>query len=110
MPFHRVVLAGWHVLVLGLLIVIILAPRDEGSSLHWIWIPVFLTPILVLAATFLPVRASTRSIAYWVIAAITIPTAAGGITSIVGWLFIVSILMLIWAARRENPADEIVQY
>lgn len=110
MPIHRKLLAGWHLLVLGLLLAIILSPRDEGVDLHWIWIPVFLTPVLVLAATFAPINSGARSIAYWVIAAITIPTAAGGITSIVGWLFIISIVMLIWAARRENPAEEMVQY
>lgn len=109
MPTHQKVLVGWHGLVLLVLVLMFLAPK-EGGRFHWIWIPVVLTPILVLAATYAPIRFNTRAVAYWVIAGITIPTAAAGLTSIIGWLFIVSIIMLIWAARRENPAEEIVQY
>lgn len=108
MPFHRWLVAVWHVLTLILLVWAFTAWR-EGSDVHWIWIPLFATPLLVLFATFSAMQPNHRSIAYWVLAAISIPTAASGLTSVVGWMFILSVVMLIWAARRENPADDLVQ-
>lgn len=98
----------WHVLMLALIAWAFIDWR-EGDVVHWIWMPLFATPLLVLFATFSEMQPKHRSVAYWVLAAISIPSAAAGITSPVGWMFIVSVVMLIWAARRESPADEFVQ-
>ncbi len=108
LPTHRIVVIVWHVLVLAMLVWTFFGWRTEGE-VHWLWMPLFITPLLVLFATLTTMQGTHRAIAYWVLAAITIPIAASGITSITGWMFIVSIIMLIWAARRENPADEMVQ-
>lgn len=108
MPFHRKLVAVWHVLTLLLLIWAFTAWRD-GDEIHWMWLPLFASPLLVLFATFSAMQSNHRAVAYWVLAAIAIPSAAAGLTSVVGWMFIVSVVMLIWAARRENPADEFVQ-
>lgn len=108
LPLHRKIVIVWHVLILALLVWSFFAWRDEGD-VHWLWMPLFATPLLVLFATLTTMQRNHRSIAYWVLAAISIPTAASGLTSVTGWMFIVSIVMLIWAARRENPADEMVQ-
>lgn len=108
MPFHRKLVAVWHVLTLALIAWAFIAWR-EGDEIHWLWMPLFATPLLVLFATLSTMQPNHRAIAYWVLAAVAIPSAAAGLTSIVGWMFIVSVVMLIWAARRENPADEFVQ-
>lgn len=107
-PVHRMVVIVWHTLVLAMLTWSFFMWRD-GEEIHWIWIPLFATPLLVLYASLSMMQHQHRSVAYWVMAAITIPSAAAGLTSIIGWMFIVSVIMLIWAARRENPADEMVQ-
>lgn len=104
---HRKVLLVWHVLILVGLTWMLTRPRD--GDLHWIWIPVFLTPLLVIAATLSPISFQQRAMCYWILALVTIPNALGGITSLIGPVFIVSVIMLIWAARRENPSPEIVQ-
>lgn len=104
---HRKVLVGWHVLILAILAWVVTRPGDE--PLHWIWIPVILTPLLVLASTFAPIGFRTRATLYWVLGLVTVPTALSGITSLIGPLFIISVIMLIWAARRENPSPEMVQ-
>lgn len=108
MPAHRIVVAIWHLLILALLMWSFFGWRQDGE-IHWLWMPLIITPLLVLFATFSAMQSNHRSIAYWVLAGISIPTAASGLTSITGWMFIVSVVMLIWAARRENPADEMVQ-
>lgn len=108
LPIHRKVVIVWHALILALLVWSFFAWRENGD-VHWLWMPLFATPLLVLFATLTTMQNNHRAIAYWVLAAVSIPTAASGITSITGWMFIVSIVMLIWAARRENPADEFVQ-
>lgn len=108
LPKHRLVLAIWHVFMLLALLWLFTRPRGD-EPLHWIWIPVIVTPVLILAATFMKMLSRHRAIAYWVLAAICVPTAAGGLVSVIGPLFIVSIVLLIWAARREDPAEEIVQ-
>lgn len=105
---HLIVVLIWHCLVLAVLIWSFIGWRD-GGELHWLWMPLFVTPLLVIFATLTTMQRNHRSIAYWVLAGISIPTAASGLTSITGWMFIVSIVMLIWAARRENPADEFAQ-
>jgi hypothetical protein len=107
MPFHRLVLMVWHMLILGMLVWMITRDRDGG--LHWIWIPVALSPVMVLAATLAPISYQVRAVLYWLLAVITIPTALGGLASLVGPTYIVSVILLIWAARRENPASEMVQ-
>lgn len=104
---HRKVLIVWHVLILVILVWLITRPRD--GDLNWIWISVIATPVLVLAATWIPLKFQTRSLIYWLLAAATIPTALGGILSLIGPIFIVSVILLIWAARRENPSPEMVQ-
>lgn len=104
---HRTVLLVWHVLILLLLTWSI--TRSSEGDLHWIWIPVFLTPLLVIAATVSPISFQQRAMCYWLLALFTIPNALGGITSLIGPVFIISVIMLIWAARRENPSPEIVQ-
>lgn len=98
---------AWHVLILVMLAWMITRDRDGG--LHWIWIPVALSPMLVLVTTFAPIGSRRRAVLYWLLAVITIPTALGGLASLVGPAYIVSVILLIWAARRENPASEIVQ-
>lgn len=108
LPLHRKIVIVWHVLILALLVWSFLVWR-EGEDVHWLWMPLFITPLLVLFATLTTMQSNHRAIAYWVLAVVSIPTAVSGLTSITGWMFIVSILMLIWAARRENPADEFVQ-
>ena len=107
-PTHRAVVIVWHLLVLAMLVWMITRPRD-GESLHWIWIPVFLSPLLVLVASLAPLSQRTRAVCYWVLAAVTIPTALGGILSLIGPVYIISVILLIWAARREDPAPEMVQ-
>jgi len=107
MPIHRLVLTVWHVLILAMLVWMI--TRDREGGLHWIWIPVVLSPVLVLAATFVPIPYRKRAVLYWLLAVFTIPTALGGLASLVGPTYIVSVILLIWAARRENPASEMVQ-
>lgn len=108
MPFHRKLVTVWHVLTLLLLLWAFIDWRD-GDEVHWLWLPLFASPLLVLFATFTAMQSNHRAVAYWILAAVAIPSAAAGLTSIVGWMFIVSVVMLIWAARRENPADEFVQ-
>lgn len=108
MPTHRKFVVVWHTLILIMLCWAFFAWR-EGDEIHWMWFPLFVTPLLVLFATFATMQANHRAIAYWVLAAIAIPSAGAGLTSPVGWMFIIAIIMLIWAARRENPADEFVQ-
>lgn len=107
-PTHHNVVVIWHALVLLLLVWAYFAWGD-GGGLHWIWIPLIAVPSLAIIATLSKLQPEHRAIAYWVLAAASIPNAAGGIASIVGWVFIVSVIMLIWAARRENPAEEMVQ-
>lgn len=107
-PLHRKVVVVWHLLILAMLLWMITRPGD-GEDLHWIWIPVMLSPALAIVASLAPLRYQARAVAYWLMAAITIPTALGGLTSLVGPAYIISILLLIWAARRENPATEMVQ-
>lgn len=107
MPLHRLVLAIWHMLIAAMLAWMITRDRDGG--LHWIWIPVMLTPVLVLVVTFAPMSYRVRAVLYWLLAVITIPTALGGLASLVGPTYIVSVVLLIWAGRRENPATEMVQ-
>lgn len=104
---HRKVLLVWHVLIFVMLLWTVTRPRD--GDLHWIWIPVLLTPLLVIAATVSPITFQRRALFYWLLALFTIPNALGGITSLIGPAFIVSVIMLIWAARRENPSPEMVQ-
>lgn len=106
-PKHRMIVLIWHVLILTQLLWAFFAWRDDG--VHWIWVPLFATPLLVVIATLAPLSPARRSIACWVLAAASIPSAAAGLASIIGWMFIVSVVMLIWAARRENPASEMVQ-
>lgn len=107
MPLHRLVVTIWHVLILVMLAWMI--TRDREGTLHWIWIPVVLSPLLVMAVTFAPISYRQRGVLYWLLALFTIPTALGGLTSLVGPTYIVSVILLIWAARRENPASEMVQ-
>jgi hypothetical protein len=107
MPFHRLVLAVWHMLISGMLVWMI--TRNREGELHWIWVPVVLSPVLVLGATTAPIPYRRRAVLYWLLAVFTIPTALGGLTSLIGPTYIVSVILLIWAARRENPASEIVQ-
>ncbi len=107
-PMHRLVVIVWHLLVLVMLTWMITRPRD-GGSLHWIWIPVFVSPVLVLVVSLAPLSQRARAVSYRVLAAITIPTALGGIMSLVGPVYIVSVIMLIWATRHEDPAPEMVQ-
>lgn len=107
-PRHRAIVVMWHLMVIAMLVWMITRPRgDEG--LHWIWIPVFLSPLLVLAASLARLSQRVRATCYWVLAAVTIPTALGGILSLIGPVYIVSVIMLIWAARREDPAPEMLQ-
>ena len=106
-PLHRNVVIAWHVLVLAMLVWMITRPRD--GDLEWIWIPVILSPLLVLVASVAPLSQRARAVSYWLLAAVTIPTALGGILSLIGPVYIVSVIMLIWAARREDPAVEMVQ-
>lgn len=108
MPVHRKIVVAWHVMELVLIGWAFIGWR-QGEEIHWIWIPLVATPLLVLFATFTTMQSDHRAIAYWVLAAVAIPSAAAGLTSPVGWMFIISVIMLIWAARRENPADEFVQ-
>lgn len=108
LPLHRRVVVIWHVLVLAMLAWSFFVWR-EGDEVHWLWMPLFATPLIVLFATLSEMQPQHRSVAYWVMAAVSIPSAAAGITSITGWMFIVSVILLIWAARRENPAEELVQ-
>lgn len=108
LPVHRVVVIVWHMLVLAMLTWSFFVWRD-GDEVHWLWMPLFATPLLVLFASLSMMQNRHRAIAYWVMALVSIPSAASGLTSIVGWTFIVSVVMLIWAARRENPAEEMVQ-
>lgn len=108
MPIQRRVVIIWHVLVLAMLAIAFLLWRD-GGEVHWLWFPLFVTPGLVLFASFTTMQPNHRSIAYWVMAAVSIPSAASGLGSIIGWMFVVSVIILIWAARRENPAEEMVQ-
>lgn len=110
MSRHRQAVIVWSALLLGFLIFSFFGPRDPGDGWHWIWIPVLLTPALTLVVSIARLRRNHRSLAYWLLAASSIPIAAGGILSIVGWLFILNLVLLIWAARRENPAEEIVQF
>ena len=105
---HRVVVASWHDLILAMLMYSFFAWRDSDST-HWLWIPLFLTPLLALAASFATISSRNRSLAYWMLALISIPTSAAGLTTIIGWLFLVAIVLLIWAARREKPGEELVQ-
>ena len=108
MPGHRKIVVAWHVLVLAMIVWAFFGWR-EGDEVHWMWMPLFATPLLVLFASLSAMQSNHRAIAYWVLAAISIPSAAAGLTSPVGWMFIISVILLIWAARRENPADEFVQ-
>lgn len=108
LPTHRIVVIIWHVLVLAMLVWAFVGWRENGE-VHWLWITLFASPLLVLFATLTAMQNSHRAIAYWVLAAVSIPTAVSGLTSITGWMFIISVVMLIWAARRENPSDEMVQ-
>lgn len=107
MPIHRLVITIWHVLILAMLAWMI--TRDREGALHWIWIPVVLSPLLVIAVTLAPISFRRRALLYWLLAIFTIPTALGGLASLVGPTYIVSVILLIWAARRENPATEMVQ-
>lgn len=109
MPGHRKIVVIWHVLVLAMIVWAFVGWR-EGDDVHWMWMPLFATPLLVLFASLSTMQANHRAVAYWMLAAISIPTAASGIFSPVGWMFIISIVLLIWAARRENPASEMVQH
>lgn len=106
-PKHRMVVLLWHVLMLTQLVWAFFAWRDGG--VHWIWVPLIATPLLVVGVTVAHMAPARRSIAYWVLAAASIPSAAAGLTSIIGWMFIAAVVMLVWAARRENPASEMVQ-
>lgn len=108
LPAHRLVVLVWQSLIVAILIWTFIFWREDGE-IHWLWMPLFITPLLVLFATLTTMQSNHRAVAYWVLAAVSIPTAASGLTSITGWMFIISIVMLIWAARRENPADEFVQ-
>ena len=108
LPRHQQAIAIWHVLVLAMVAWAFFGWAN-GGDIHWIWIPIIVVPVLAIYATFATMQPQHRAIAYWVLAAASIPNAAGGITSIIGWMFIVSVILLIWAARRENPAEEIVQ-
>lgn len=107
MPLHRLLVTIWHVLILAMLAWMI--TRDREGGLHWIWVPVVLSPVLALVATIAPVSYRQRAVLYWLLAVFTIPTALGGLASLVGPTYIVSVILLIWAARRENPASEMVQ-
>lgn len=107
MPFHRLMLMLWQVFILVMLAWMFTRERD--SVLHWIWIPVVLSPVLVLGATLAPISYRQRAVLFWLLAVFTIPTALGGLASLVGPTYIVSVILLIWAARRENPASEMVQ-
>lgn len=107
-PRHQQVIAFWHVLVLAMVAWAFFG-WENGGDIHWIWIPIIVVPVMAIYATFANMQSPHRAIAYWVLAAACIPNAAGGITSIIGWMFVISLILLIWAARRENPAEEIVQ-
>lgn len=98
---HRWAVALWHLLVLALLLRAFVVWRGD-ADIHWFWLVLVITPLMVLAATFAPLSPRLRSLVYWLLAAATVPLAAAGITGLIGWLCIVSIVLLIWAARAES--------
>lgn len=105
---HRLVVVAWHLFVLAVLIWAFVAWRD-GGSVHWIWYTLFALPLLVITVSVVRMPPFFRALAYWILAAACIPTAAAGLASITGWLFVVSLPMLIWAGMRERPNEEMLQ-
>lgn len=106
---HRMVVTIWHVFIVMVLAWALFAWRD-GEPIHWIWYPLFALPLMIIAVSVVKIPRVFRAIAYVVLAAACIPTAAAGLASITGWLFLVSVPMLIWAFFREKPNEEMLQY